>query len=350
MLMDDPLVVSAKKGLFELGVCDFVLQPLDADVEVGAELRSVSVAGYFHFSQMNTLSVGAGNHPDEIVCRGRGIGKHNVQVLNDVLHVGEPFAVGELSGLLLLLRGVLLARPLVKVRVVDGSADDFLSGLPRKGRVAVRAPHLVTPFDFVDPRSAFGTRFGRCEDQLRGLYVLLFTHVNVVVIFRLEAPVTHFHATNTALMVPARDKASTLVRGTRAHDTGLPFFPETQSCRLRSKLLGVQKFGDDVLEQARQVHPVTPSRNLESNVRRVVFDEAQFFLGVALELFIGGCFVPDDGDPVGGEVEFDVVLFADYVQVLLHLDRFHCATVLDVHLCLRHEGDLFITEAFLGAL
>jgi hypothetical protein len=278
MLMDDPLVVSAKKGLFELDVCDFVLQPLDADVEVGPELRSVGIAGYFHFSQMNTLSVGAGNHPDKIVCRGSGIGKHNVQVLNDVLHVGEPFAVGELSGLLLLLRGVLLTRPLVKVRVVDGSADDFLSGLPRKGRVAVRAPHLVTPFDFVDPRSAFGTRFGRCEDQFRGLYMFLVTRVNDVVLvfscFRLEAPVTHFHATNTTLMVPARDKASTLVRGTRTHDVGLFFNFPGFSKFPGSEFLDVQRFGDDVLEQGGQVHPVAPSRNLNPDVRRVVFDEA----------------------------------------------------------------------------
>jgi hypothetical protein len=99
--------------------------------------------------------------------------KHNVQVLTDVLEIGEPFAVVEsfFFGLIPpdMLSCVLLTGPLVKVWVVDGLSDDFLSGLPRKRRVAVRAPHLVTPFDFVDSRSAFGARFGRGENQLRGL-------------------------------------------------------------------------------------------------------------------------------------------------------------------------------------
>jgi hypothetical protein len=265
VLLDDPLVVSAKKGLFELGVCDFVLKPLYTDIEVGSEI-DVDVDD-FHGSVMNALLMVPSNHSDKIVCGDCALVKHDTQVPNDVLSVGEPFAVVETRFLL----RILLTCPLVKVRVVDGLSDNFFSGLPRKGRVAVRAPHLVTPFDFVDPRSAFGTRFGRCEDQFRGLYVFLVTRVNDVVFlvfsfFRLEAPVTHFHATNTTLMVPARDKASTLVRGTRTHDVGLffnfPGFSEFPG----SEFLDVQRFGDDVLEHDGQVHPVAPSGNADSNV------------------------------------------------------------------------------------
>jgi hypothetical protein len=279
VLLDDPLIVSAKKGLFELGVCDIVLKPLYTDVEVGSEM-DVGVDG-FHGSVMNALLMVPSNHSDKIVCGDCALVKHDTQVPNDVLSVGEPFAVVEtrfflvLLGLLMLLRTVLLTRPFVKVRVVDGLSDNFFSGLPRKWRVAVRAPHLVTPFDFVDPRSAFGTRFGRCEDQLRGLYVFLVTRVNVVSVvffsffFRLEAPVTHFHATNTALMVPARDKTSTLVCGTRTHDVGLFYFLETTGLVSKfpgSEFLDVQRFGDDVLEHEGQVHPVAPSGNADSNV------------------------------------------------------------------------------------
>jgi hypothetical protein len=258
VLLDDPLVVSAKKGLFELGVCDFVLKPLYTDIEVGSEI-DVDVDD-FHGSVMNALLVIQSNHLDKIVSGDCDLVKHDTQVSNDVLNVGEPFAVVESRFLL----RILLTCPLVKVRVVDGLSDNLFSGIPREGRVAVRAPHLVTPFDFVDSRSAFGTRFGRGVNQLRGLYVFLVTRVDDF--FRLEAPVTHFHATNTALMVPARDKASAVVRGTRTHDVGLFFNFPGFSKFIVPKFLDVQRFGDDILEHAGQMHPVAPSGNVDSNV------------------------------------------------------------------------------------
>jgi hypothetical protein len=81
----------------------------------------------------------------------------------------------------------------------------------------------------------------------------------------------------------------------------------------------------------------------------VVFGEAYFLFDIVFELSIVGFVIPG-GDSVGGEVDYEFVRFVNCVQVFLHLDRFHCATVLDVHLCLRHERGFFIPEAFLGAL
>jgi hypothetical protein len=81
----------------------------------------------------------------------------------------------------------------------------------------------------------------------------------------------------------------------------------------------------------------------------VVFGEAYFLFDIVFELSIVGFVIPG-GDSVGGEADYQIVRFVNCVQVLLHLDCFHCTTVLDVHLCFRHKRDLFIPEAFLGAL
>ena len=201
-----------------------------------------------------------------------------------------------------------MARPFVKVRIVDGLTGDFLSGFPRKGCIAICAPHLVASFNFVDPRSAFRTWFGRCEDQVGGLYVFLLTNVRVVV--RLEAFMTHFHTANTALMVPACNESATVVRRTWAHYVRLLIDEVVRAgLLLGSKFFRVQGVGDDILERTGQVHSVAPFRNIDPYMRGVVPEGALFVFKIAFEFIV----VFFRGDFVGGEFKFELVNVANFL-------------------------------------